>query len=707
MNSRRAITAILTLGLVSAAPGYAQQTAEDLYQAGLYQEEVQGNLESAIDIYRQILEDLPGNRALGAKAQLHVGLCYEKLGQRQAQQAYQRVIDDYPEHRDEVAVARARLASLNHALAELRRNPTFRQIEIASKPRSGVLSPDGTKLAFVSDGGVWVTPLHGNVDPYIAGAPLQIAAIEDAWDSLGQLSWSADGNWIAVNGRGVAYVLPAGGGEPRTVPLPDRGNHGYSYRLSLSPDGETLVFSALADGQVEGPNDTEKRLIYTVSVAGGEPRPLTDMWGRLPAFSPDGQTIAYVSHRQPLDGKWGSDLWLVPGSGGTPVRLVTTEEGRLRAPVWSPNGEFVAAHLEPGKNNYSSELWVVRVRNRESNPPVTKIELPKASWDILAGWTPDNELGVFMTKPWSAAAVFTVPAFGGKAAQVTARGMPGQLVWSRDGARILVRWPPFVGDSVPTGGEGVIGSVPAEGGELTELPLPWGSKIAMGVGLDVSPDGKRVVFMGVPPPKGRPAPEDANIWTAAIDGGALTQLTAAPMYDAFPCWSPDGRWIAFLRLEDELDFDKGNIQLIPSLGGNLRQITTNADSVAVATIAFSPDGDRIAYFSDSGINAVATEGGRSEVLIEVGGLGGFPDLAWSPDGTRIVYTTGEAGRIKVASLDTGRSVDLTTGLPAETLYSTVAWSPDGQKIAFVASWPTEDEFWLISDFLPSDSDAHR
>jgi Tol biopolymer transport system component len=703
MKTYRILATVLALALTQGSVGLAQQTARELYQAGLYQEEVQGDLERAIEVYRQILDDFPDSRAVGAKAQLHIGHCYEKLGLRQAQQAYQRVIDDYPEHRDEVAIARERLASLNHALAELDRKPTFRKIEIASKPHSGVLSPDGRKLAFVSEGGVWLMPLHGNVHPDIAGAPVQIAAIDDVWDNVGQLSWSANGKWIAVNGDGVAYVIPAEGGEPRTVPMPDRGRHAYSYRLSLSPDGEILAFSALQEGQVEGPNDSEKRLIYTVSVTGGEPQPVTDMWGRLPAFSPIGEKIAYVSHRRSLGGGWESDLWLAPASGGTPVKVITSDEGRLRGPVWSPDGKFIATHFEPGQNNYSRELWVISVNAGGRSPSITKIELPRASWDMLAGWTPDNQLGVFMTTPPAAAAVFTVPASGGKAVQVTAEGMPEYLAWSPDGKRILTRWSPFLGDSVPTAQEGVIGFVPTDGGELTELPLPWGQEISMGVGLGVSPDGSKVVFMGGRPlAEGRRGPEDVSIWTASIDGGALTQLTSGPVYDAFPCWSPDGRWIAFLRLEAELDFNRGNIQLIPSSGGEIREITRNADSVAVATIAFSPDGSRIGYFSDSAIKAVPVQGGRSEVLLEVGNLGDFPDLAWSPNGGQIVYTTGQAGKVKVASLDTKRSVELATGLTPETVYSSVAWCPDGQKIGFVASWPTEDAFWLISDFMPSD-----
>ena len=57
----------------------------------------------------------------------------------------------------------------------------------------------------------------------------------------------------------------------------------------------------------------------------------------------------------------------------------------------------------------------------------------------------------------------------------------------------------------------------------------------------------------------------------------------------------------------------------------------------------------------------------------------------------------------MGSLDTGSSVDLVTGLSPQTRYLSAAWSPNGRRIAFGASWPREDEFWLISDFLPKEA----
>ena len=52
------------------------------------------------------------DESLAAKAQLRIGICYEKLGSQEARKAYQRLIADYPGQKEEVALARDRLARL-------------------------------------------------------------------------------------------------------------------------------------------------------------------------------------------------------------------------------------------------------------------------------------------------------------------------------------------------------------------------------------------------------------------------------------------------------------------------------------------------------------------------------------------------------------------------------------------------------------------
>jgi len=89
---KRQIVFIITFMLMLAAAfsGNAQQSAEQLFQSGLYKEEVKGDLRGAVQIYENILKDFPDNRSVVAKALLQTGLCYEKLGVSGAQKAYRR-----------------------------------------------------------------------------------------------------------------------------------------------------------------------------------------------------------------------------------------------------------------------------------------------------------------------------------------------------------------------------------------------------------------------------------------------------------------------------------------------------------------------------------------------------------------------------------------------------------------------------------------
>lgn len=712
MKTLRIFATVLAFVLVPSV-AMSQQTAEEIYQTGLYQEEVQGDLDRAIDIYRGILEEFPTSRAIGAKAQLHIGLCYEKLGRMQAQQAYRRVIDEFPEHTEEVAVARDRLASLERALAELNRQPTFRKIEIASKPQNGVLSPDGKRLAFISEGAVWVVPLHGKVDPDIAGEPVRLAEVPGVWDTGSLVAWSANGEWIAVNGGSededvdAVTVIPVGVGERRVVRVPDRGGHAWSYRLSLSPEGEKLAISALGLGTSDGMPQSEPdvRYIYIVPTAGGGPTRVTSAPARMPSFSPDGEYVAFVGYREREDwrenrerSRYDGNLWVVPSAGGAPVKLADVD-GRLRGPVWSPDGRFIAAHYEPGGTNNSEEVWVYRVSpDASSAAEPTKITLPRSSLNMLAGWTPNDQLGVFMRSE-EHNAIYTVPAEGGKAVQITpAKAGPYYPRWSPDGERIYFRgWDEEEEKTAAL-------YIPAAGGDPVEVPVGsdrWLVSRVPGGGLNVSPDGEKIVVSAYQEPYD--SKEGVDVWTLPVDGGRPTRLTSDGSFEGYPCWSPDGRWVAFKDWHETSE-DEGffAIYLVPAEGGAIRQITSEADSLGGGAIAFSPDGERVAFFAGGAIKTIPIEGGQTGTLVEEIESGSHSQLAYSPDGSKIAHNSG--GKIWITPLATGVPEELRTGLPENARLSEFGWSPDGEKIAFVASIGGEPEFFLVSDFLPTGGD---
>ncbi len=730
------VTMLLLAMVVATSHLLAQQRdAEVLLQQAKHAEQVEGNLEQAISLYSQLLEDHPDVRDVAAKAQLHIGLCYEKLGLTEARQAYRNVIDDFPEQREEVATAQQRLVSLTDELAELHRGPTLRKIEIATKPQNGVLSPDGTQLAFTSQGSLWLLPLQGNVVPDMAGEPVRLTEPMGAWNSSNVLGWSGDGERIAFSASTegtpeIHVVSVATGGLTKIPGNHFRGNKHYDYRLSLSPDGKTLAFVHMEREGSTLDCPAGDLFVHTRPVEGGEPSRLTPVCTMQPAFSPDGRYIAYIRvfRKRDLDdllrAEISRQLWVVPAAGGTPELLL--DSAQIWSPVWSPDGGMIAVLSEPEEGTLGQPVWVVPFAPGAGlSEPLTRFELPSAADGLLAGWTPGGELGVHL-KSQVRRAVYTASAEGGNAVQVTSELAEVYFPrWSPDGSGIIltaglhhddIDWVPLEQSAIDTLSADLflesedyffgLASIPAEGGAFTPIRLAGDTTVIPGVppggGIHVSPDGSKILFAGIryPEPEPGTAPHaEVDIWTVPREGGTPTRLARSTLQDRFPCWSPDGEQVAFLRYEFR---GKGhyamNIHVVPGEGGEPVRLSSDADSVEQATIAYSPDGERIAFFSPGGIKSMPADGGDAEVLIAGVPSEGRHRLAWSPDGRRIAYTA--AGKIWMASGEGGEPVELRTGLPLDTRYGDFGWSPDGSKLTFIGVMGGEVEFWLISDFLP-------
>ena len=101
--------------LASTSEGAQAQrlsAARELFQQALYEEEASGDLQAAIGLYRRVVEEFPTERSLAARALVQLGSCFEKLGDDQAREAYERVISDYGDQDEQARVARGRLAAL-------------------------------------------------------------------------------------------------------------------------------------------------------------------------------------------------------------------------------------------------------------------------------------------------------------------------------------------------------------------------------------------------------------------------------------------------------------------------------------------------------------------------------------------------------------------------------------------------------------------
>jgi cytosine/adenosine deaminase-related metal-dependent hydrolase len=90
-----------------------------------------------------------------------------------------------------------------------------------------VWSPDGTRLAFVVASVLWVVDVHP--DGTVAGAPRQVTTeVTDA------PSWSGDSTQLLYLNNGRLRLVPAGGGQPWTVPM------GLTW-ANTTPRGRTVI----------------------------------------------------------------------------------------------------------------------------------------------------------------------------------------------------------------------------------------------------------------------------------------------------------------------------------------------------------------------------------------------------------------------------------------------------------------------------------
>ena len=142
----------------------------------------------------------------------------------------------------------------------------------------------------------------------------------------------------------------------------------------------------------------------------------------------------------------------------------------------------------------------------------------------------------------------------------------------------------------------------------------------------LSPDGRKLCFEYL-----------GDLWTVESGGGIASRLTVHAAYDAYPHWSPDGRWIAFSS-NRRGNFD---VYLIPSKGGDSRQITINSADDFVQD--WSPDGSQILFSSarDSryaDLYTLSVKDGRLRRITNDKSSSRY--ASFTADGKSILYTRG-------------------------------------------------------------------
>jgi tetratricopeptide (TPR) repeat protein len=127
------LTAVLLLLGLCASAVHAKSAAE-LLREGLYAEEVEGNLDSAIGIYQQILLDTTAPKNLIAQALYRQGMCFmKKKDEAKAREVFQKLVTDYADQTEIVEKAKPVLEGLGNAdPASLMPPETILYIEIGT-----------------------------------------------------------------------------------------------------------------------------------------------------------------------------------------------------------------------------------------------------------------------------------------------------------------------------------------------------------------------------------------------------------------------------------------------------------------------------------------------------------------------------------------------------------------------------------------------
>ena len=239
-------------------------------------------------------------------------------------------------------------------------------------------------------------------------------------------AWSPDGSQIAFSGDTASgnaiFVINARGGQPIPVTM-----NGLSYEPTWSPDGKQLVFKRIVMPPAH--HDWSNDELYLINADGSRQQRLTRTVDAEdePAWSPDGDTIAYVRQSE-VEG-WGiiEEIWLMDCDGRR-QRPLTSGLVRDAIPAWSPDGKQVAFLRWEDRQ---AQIWV---GDAKGGAPVN---LSRNDQHIYAfAWGPDGRFA-FIGVRGEEKTLCMMEADGSNQTSLTTLSAGyGDLSWSPDGRKL-------------------------------------------------------------------------------------------------------------------------------------------------------------------------------------------------------------------------------------------------------------------------------
>ncbi len=407
----------------------------------------------------------------------------------------------------------------------------LRQVTGAGEPLGGhalpVWTPDGRRIAFsVFDATpgheIWTIPVDG-------GAPTRLHVGRGFYE----LAFAPDGSALyAAGGEALIVRVPFDqesgtmAGAATYIPVPGvPGARG----LTLSPDGRRLAFAGIAlDSQIWG------LPVAANGTPAGPARPLTSDTSRrtsMPAISPDGSRVAYMSTRRGEP----PNIWVMDIDDRNRVQ-VTTDVGGSGEPHWLPDGRRLA--FRSGRDDLDT-LWSVDVATRRVETLLDAglrgegARLGRPSEVQLA---PSGSAVAFsiVSPPAGRRVVFVsrIDPFAPREVTDGSRSV-GYPAWSPDEQRLAVE--------VKDGSSTHAAVIDLATGRVTQLSDDRGQTWVR----SWSPDGKQIVV----------AASRDGLWSLmAIDVATGARHVMLPadgprVYVRYPDWSPRGGMVAYERGE--------------------------------------------------------------------------------------------------------------------------------------------------------------
>ncbi len=476
-------------------------------------------------------------------------------------------------------------------------------------------SPDGTRIVFSSH-------IDDNLEIYIMNAdgsnPTRLTD-NPAADLIS--TFSPDGTRIAFDsdrdGNWEIYVMKADGSNQTRL----TNNPARDMFPSWSLDGTRIVFQSNRDGNWE---------IYTMNADGSNPKRLTDnpAYDGNPCWSPDSNRIVFVSGRDKTRG----EIYIMNTDGSNQARLTDNPAG-IGNPWWSPDGTKIAFNSNRDGNQ---EIYTM---NADGSNPTRLTDNPAN--DGGPSWSPDGQKIAFSSDRDFDTEVYIMNADGSNPVNLT--------------------------NNAPV--DETFGLAPLPRSELN---------------LDVIP--YRIVFESFRETDGK---ENWEICLIDADGSNLINLTNSPEIDEmYPHASPDGRRICFVAVEGEDLMSKSRNVYYMNIDGS--------DRVKIAENAYQPcwsaDGRYIAYLPGEypRYNPKVTSNKGLEIYdLKTGEVKRHPNdeilhihcLCWSPDGEWFVSSRagGMPGKERVFKADDKTMMRLTI------VGCTPDISPNGKRLAWNAT----------------------